>query len=178
MQKLTEEEFMEVAKSWYKDYLKTYDHSYNKTEIRPFNLGMRPKTLKEFFKNSNDWKDYHKHSNAIRAYRNVITHSVKIASFPHSDNDKVVFVPKKEKIHVYKRWEAVLQASSDLQKLKNDFVNARHQMKLDIELLEDVLNKLWLKPLEELKRLFFEENNKVLLQKYNIDLSSLTPGQP
>jgi hypothetical protein len=51
-------------------------------------------------------------------------------------------------------------------------------MKLDIELLEDILNKLWLKPLEELKGLFFEENNRVLLQKYNIDLSSFTHGQP
>jgi hypothetical protein len=114
--------FMEVAKSWYKDYSNTYDRTYNKTEIRPFNLGMRSKALKEFFKNSNDWKDYYKHSNVIRAYRNVITHSVKIATLRY--NDEIVLVPKKEKIPTYKRWEAVLQASSNLQKLKNDFINA------------------------------------------------------
>jgi hypothetical protein len=77
MQELTEEEFKKVAKSWYKDYSKKYDHLYNKTEIRPFNLGMRAKALKEFFKNSNDWKNYYKHSNAIRAYRNVITHRLR-----------------------------------------------------------------------------------------------------
>jgi hypothetical protein len=50
-------------------------------------------------------------------------------------------------------------------------------MKLDIELLEDILNKLWLKPLEELKRLFFDEKNEVLCKKYNIDFSSLNSGQ-
>jgi hypothetical protein len=176
MEKMTGEEFMEVVKSWYRDYSKQHDHSYNKTEIRPFNLGTRAKALKEFFKNSNDWRDYYKHSNAIRAYRNVITHSVKIASLPY--NDEIIFVPKKEKIQIYKRWEAVLQASSDLQKLKTDFMNARHQMKLDIELLEDILNKLWLKPLKELKRLFFDENNIILLQKYNIDLLCLAFRQP
>jgi hypothetical protein len=76
----------------------------------------------------------------------------------------------KKKINVYKRWEAVLQASKDWQTLESGFVNARHQMKLDIELFEDILNKLWLKPLEALKRLFLEENNRVLLYEYNIDV--------
>lgn len=170
MQRLTEEHFCQVAKSWYKDYQKMYDGSYNKSEIRPFNLGVRGKMLKEWFGNSNEWKKYRQHSNALRTYRNIITHGIKIASFAYSGD--VVFVPKKEKIQTYKKWEAVFEASFNVQKLRGDFINARHQMKLDIELLEDILNELWLTPLKKLKGLLFDEKNRFLLGKYSIDFTS------
>lgn len=44
-------------------------------------------------------------------------------------------------------------------------------MILDIGTLEIILNKLWVKPIDDLKKLFFHEKNQTLLSKYNIGLT-------
>jgi len=68
-------------------------------------------------------------------------------------------------------WSDVFAVQQDIQKLKNDFINMKEQMILDIGRLEIILNSLWAKPINDMKKLFFEDKNKILLDKYNIDLA-------
>ena len=44
-------------------------------------------------------------------------------------------------------------------------------MNLDLVNLMRILNQLWVKPLGDLKKLFYEDRNERLLEKYNVELS-------
>jgi hypothetical protein len=44
----------------------------------------------------------------------------------------------------------------------------KEQMILDTETLEVMLNKLWHRPISDMKRLFFDDKNAVILGKYQI----------
>jgi len=44
-------------------------------------------------------------------------------------------------------------------------------MIIDIGTIEIIFNKLWNKPIDNLKTLLFKDKNKTLLKKYNISLT-------
>lgn len=170
LEKLSKEQFLKLAAEWYDDnYSRVHKHYLKKAKARPIILPGRKDVLGEYFGGSEDWNQYRRYTQKIREYRNVIAHDVQIGRFATIGG--VTLVPKKEKIQSYKRWSDVFAARRDGQKLRNDFINMTEQMILDIGKLEVILNKLWEKPLEDLKKLFFEDRNEILLTKYNIELT-------
>lgn len=170
LQELKKEDFLKLAEKWYDDkYSKVYENYLKKGKPSPMKLPSRQNVLDEYFQDSVDWKEYKSHTQKIRGYRNVIVHDVQIGMITPIDAGGVL-VPKKEKIQDYKKWSYVFAAKRDAEKLRDDFIDMKEQMILDIRTLEIILNKLWVKPINDLKKLFFDEKNETLLGKYNIDL--------
>jgi len=169
LQELKKEDFLKLAEKWYNDnYSKIYENYLRKGKVVPIRLPNRGNVLDEYFKNSEDWKEYKRHTQKIREYRNIIVHDVQIGRIINVGG--IPLVPKKEKIQKYKKLSCVFAVRQDIQKFKNDFINMKEQMILDIGRLEIILNKLWTKPIRDMKKLFFEDKNEILLKKYNIDL--------
>jgi len=170
LQELKKEDFLKIAEKWYDDnYSKIYGDYLKKGKTVPIKLPSRQNILDEYFKDLGDWKEYKRYTQKIKEYRNIIVHDVQIGKIITIGG--ITLVPKKEKIQDYKKWSDVFAVQQDIQKLKNDFINMKEQMILDIGRLEIILNNLWAKPINDMKKLFFEDKNKILLDKYNIDLT-------
>ncbi|MHC1611272.1 MAG: hypothetical protein ACXQTW_06725 [Candidatus Methanospirareceae archaeon] len=170
LQELKKEDFLKIAEKWYDDnYSKVYGDYLKKGKTVPIKLPSRQNILDEYFKDLGDWKEYKRYTQKIKEYRNIIVHDVQIGKIITIGG--ITLVPKKEKIQDYKKWSDVFAVQQDIQKLKNDFINMKEQMILDIGRLEIILNNLWAEPINDMKKLFFEDKNKILLDKYNIDLT-------
>jgi len=171
LEQLPKERFLAMAEKWYdKNYSKIYDYYLKKGRVFSLRLPTRTHVLDEYFEEEPDaWKQYKQLSQKIREYRNAMLHDVQIMGVLNSDN--VLLVPKKEKIHHYQRWHANNKVRQHLEKYKDDFIEPRGQMASDSEHIESLLNDLWRKPIEDMKKLFFEEKNKLLLKKCNIKLT-------
>lgn len=170
LQELKKEDFLKLAEKWYNDnYSNVYENYLKKGKAVPIRLLNRGNVLDEYFKDSEDWKEYKRHTQKIREYRNIIVHDAQIGRIISLGG--IPLVPKKEKIQNYKKWSYVFAVQQDVQKLKGDFINMKEQMILDIGSLEVILNDLWTKPINDLCKLFFDDKNKILLKKYNIDLT-------
>lgn len=171
LQELTKEDFLTIAENWYdNNYKKVYAHYLNKGKPQPMKLPSRANVLDEYFDKELCWKQYKNFSQRIREYRNVIVHDIQIARII-SYTSGMALVPKKEKIQLYKKWSAVFSAQNDIKRVKNDFINMKEQMVMDIGTLENILNEMWVKPLNDLKKLVYEDKNEKLLDKYNLDLA-------
>lgn len=170
LQELKKEDFLKISERWYDDnYSKVYEDYLKKGKSATIKLPSRKNVLDEYFEDQEDWREYQRYSQKIREYRNIIVHDIQIGKIITIGG--IPLVPKKEKIQDYKKWSYVFVAQQDIQKLKNDFINMKEQMILDIGNLEIILNKLWNKPIKDLRNLFFKDKNEILLEKYNIDLT-------
>jgi hypothetical protein len=170
LQELTKNDFSKLAEEW-------YDNNYAKVCENYLKKGKRPhieipeiqSVLDKYFQGLEKWKEYKRRTQKIREYRNVIVHDVQIGSFRMPGD--ITLVPKKEEIRKYKRWVNIFAAQENIPKLEKDFINMKEQMILDIGTLEIILNELWKKLIDDLKKLFFDDKNEILLKKYNIDLA-------
>jgi hypothetical protein len=170
LEKLTKEEFLNLAETWYKEhYSEVYENYLMKGKPPPIRLPKRQDVLREYFADSEEVKEYSRHTQKLREYRNILTHYVQIAKIVIKED--ITLVPKKEKIQSYKKWSEVFKAQEDVARLKRDFIEMKEQMVSDIWTLEIILNKLWLKPIKDLRKFFYEDKNEVLLSKYNIELT-------
>jgi hypothetical protein len=170
LHELTKEDFLKLAEKWYDDnYPKVYEDYLKKGKPAPIRLPSRRNVLDEYFKDQEEWKRYKRHSQMIREYRNIIVHDTQIGRIISVGG--IPLVPKKEKIQNYKKWSHVFAAQQDIGRLKSDFINMIEQMILDIGNLEVFLNSLWTEPINDLRKLFFDDKNRILLKKYNIDLT-------
>ena len=170
LQELGKDEFLKMAATWYeKNYKTVYEHYLNKGKPPPLKLPSRTNVLEEYYDNEQSWKQYKSFSQRIREYRNVIVHDIQIARIITSPTG--VVVPRKEKIQAYKKWSSVFAVRGDSKKIAEDFIDMKEQMNLDIVNLMKVLNDLWVKPVGDLKKLFHEDRNESLLEKYNLQLS-------
>ena len=115
-----------------------------------------------------DWKAYAKFSNQIRGYRNKVVHDVAMGTVL---SGKFHLVPRKERVHDYTAMRSVQEAASDIKRLKRDFIVREEQMVADLRSIQALLNGLWEKPITDLSTLFYEEQNAVLLQKYNLEFT-------
>ncbi len=84
--------------------------------------------------------------------------------------DRLRIVPGKGKIQKYKRWSQIYEVLEEPIKLKRDFINDKELMISDLGNIQNLLNGLWEKPIEELEKLFYKEKNEKLLSKFNISL--------
>jgi len=171
LQKLKKEDFLKLAGDWYdKNYSQLYDKYLSKGKSPPIGIPNRKNILDEYFKSESNWSDYKKFSQQLREYRNVIVHNVQIGRIINYEN--IQLVPKKEKIQNYKMFWEVFSAARNVKKLKEDFINMREEMVMDIGKLEIFLNKLWEKPIKSFEKLLFQEKNEKLLRFYNIVLEN------
>jgi len=86
------------------------------------------------------------------------------------DGVKTPWVPRKDKVQQYKTWSSIEAAAKDKEKLEADFIPMTAQMRSDIEQLTTLLNGIWSKPVEDMRRLLCEDRNRVLLAKYDLIL--------
>ena len=170
LQELEKNDFLKLAENWYdRNYSKVYEDYLKKGKPAPIKLPSRQDILDEYFSASENWKKYKGHTQKIREYRNIIVHNVQIGKITTPDG--ISFVPRKEKIQNYKKWSDVFAALQDIQKLRNDFINMKEQMILDIGNLEIILNNLWANPIDDMKKMLYKDKNELLLNKYNINLT-------
>ncbi len=126
----------------------------------------RQSPLDEYFGDSDDWKQYRFHSGKIREYRDIILRNIQIGRVVLAGD--MALVPRKERIQDYRRWPSVYLAADDPVRLQNHFIVMKEQMLPDIETVETLLNRLWLRPTADMKRLFFDDKNPIILGKYQI----------
>ncbi len=134
--------------------------------VRPVASPGGQNVLDEYFEGSNEWKEYKVHTRKLREFRDAIMRNFQIGRVIVVGD--IVLVPRKEYIQDYRKWPAVFKAAEDPDKLQSHFIDMKEQMLLDIQTLEVMLNKLWEKPLSDMKRLFFDDKNAVILSKYQI----------
>ena len=108
---------------------------------------------------------YNTFSNRIRQYRNKVVHDVAIGNVIVG---KIHLVPRKEKIQDYGDLQAVQAATKDWARLKRDFIVREEQMSADLRAIQALLNALWKRPIDKFSALFYESQNRNLLQKYNL----------
>lgn len=167
---LSRKEFLEMAARWYeKEYPKAYDHYHRKGKGKPVYLPPRQMILDTYFPPQDaGWKAYAKFSNQIRGYRNKVVHDVAMGTVL---SGKFHLVPRKERVHDYTAMRSVQEAAGDIKRLKRDFIVREEQMSIDLHSMQVLLNGLWEKPIADLSALFYEEQNAVLLRRYNVELA-------
>jgi hypothetical protein len=126
----------------------------------------RQGALDEYFGGSEDWKEYKLHARKVHEYRDAILRNIQIGRVIIAGD--IVLVPRKEHIQDYRKWPSVFLAADDANRLQSHFIDMKEQMVLDTETLEVMLNKLWQRPISDMKRLFFDDKNAVILSKYQI----------
>jgi len=132
----------------------------------PMALPGRQGVLDEYFGSSDDWREYKLHARKIRDYRDAIVRNIQIGRVIVAGD--IVLVPRKEHIQDYRKWPSVFAAAEDPNRLQSHFIDMKEQMIQDTETLEVMLNKLWHRPISDMKRLFFDDKNAVILGKYQI----------
>jgi hypothetical protein len=137
-----------------------------KTGTAPAASPGRHGVLDECFGGSEDWKEYKLHARKVREYRDAILRNIQIGRVIIVGD--IVLVPRKEHIQDYRKWPSVFLAADDPNRLQSHFIDMKEQMILDTETLEVMLNKLWQRPISDMKRLFFDDKNAVILGKYQI----------
>lgn len=145
IQQLSEDEFLSLAKDYYKNnYPKAYQYYQRKGKMPIIKIPDIPDILSQFFKENNTekaYKDYRTFSQEIREYRNIIVHCSQIGSIILSDG--TMMVPQKNKIRNYDTWRKVFSGGANPKTLKKDFINSRIQMNSDLLELKKLINKLW-----------------------------------
>jgi hypothetical protein len=152
------------------DSLKLAEDRYESQPVRgnlaPMALPGRQSALDEYFGGADDWREYKLHSKKVREYRDAILRNIQIGRVIVLG--EMVLVPRKEHIQDYRKWPSVFLAAEDPNRLQSHFIDMKEQMILDTETLEVMLNKLWHRPISDMKRLFFDDKNAVILGKYQI----------
>lgn len=167
LEKLSREDFLALAGTWYDEhYPNVYEHYLRVGKPPPMRLPMRSSVLEEYFGKSAPWKNYKRLSQKIREYRNVIVHNYQIAFILFGNG--VSYVPKKEKIRDYKKWNQVFAGAGDLATFERDFIRRELQMERDLDEITGSLNALWEKPLADMEQLLFTDHNEKLLEKYDL----------
>lgn len=169
IQELSEDEFLSIAKNYYKNnYKKAYEYYQRKSRMPIIKIPDIPDILSDFFEENNAkgaYSSYKAFSQEIRQYRNVIVHCPQIGSIFLDDGTKMV--PKKKKIGNYDTWRKVFAAARSPRTLREDFISPHLQMNNDLRDLKRLINSLWDTVLLNINNLQHEKNY-LLLQ--NLDL--------
>lgn len=167
LKRLNKDSFLELAEDWYdKNYEKVYEIYLRKGKPDWMRIPSAKNVLDEYYGDDKYWKDYKDISRRVREYRNVIVHQPQLGRLYDSQGNKSV--PQLDKIHDYKKWSAFFSAVTDEERMTRDFVYASSHMNHSIAELERNLNNLWEKPIHDMKQLFLEEQNPILLAKYDL----------
>lgn len=167
-ERLTKDEFLEIAGNWYdKNYLTLYDLYLKKGKHIPIEIPRRNNILKEYYSDDSSWRKYSLFSQGIKTYRNKIIHYYILARL--HDQYGNWYIPKKEKVNKYRRWADLQKAISGITLIPEDFIEENTQMIGDLDEMKRVLQVLWEKPINDMNELLYVQKNELLLKKYNLE---------
>lgn len=168
--KLTRNEFMERAGVWYdENFIHAYEYYHSKG--KPYNMPVPigKYLLKEYLGTNPMLKEYLSFSNNIRAFRNAVVHGVVQARIIDPVN-KIVVIPKPEKISKYRSWRDIQNATSpDI--IEKDFSEEDTQLQESIQSLEIRLNNLWSKLIQDFEGEFYSLERSQLRQMFRIEFT-------
>lgn len=172
LQKLTRENFLNLAGNWYDKYYPTlYEYYLSKGRALPIRIPSRKNVIKEFFKeylrNDHLRKRYINHSRAIREFRNVIVHDVQVGRLGINGQ---IYLPKPQVIQRYRTWRDVFGAANNPEIIGRDFALKSEQMRSDLSTLETILNEIWNLIIEEFIAEFYSPTRQVLRNMYGVIL--------
>ncbi len=174
LSKLSREKFLQMAGEWYdKNYSNFHKHYLSKGKSPPLKLPSRNNLLEEYLGSSRIRKDYKRHSQSIREFRNTVVHDVKIARIIKRGGQTLI--PKPTKIQSYKSWRNVATVANNEDKIKKDFAEVYQQSKEDIGTLESLINSLWDRIITEFREEFYSEERSTLRDLFNIEFSQNRP---
>ena len=170
LQNLSQQEFIEIAKTWYEtNYPTLHEHYLSKGKTTKITIPAREYVLTEYFGKLPEWKKYVTFTQKVKQYRNVIVHNHTVAFL--MDNNGINYVPKKEKISEYRKWADNNKAIEHPEKFATDFIVRETLMNQDLKEMKVVLHNLWKKPIEDMRELLFVEKNQTLLSKYDLKIT-------
>lgn len=168
LQKLSKEEFLDLAGEWYDQYYGTlYDHYYSKGKHNPIKIPNKKYIILEYMPSSEAWKDLSKFMNLIRAYRNKIVHNTVLGRLITKEN--IALVPNLELINYYPTWEEISSARNVAYKVESDFSEMGKQIQASIQGLEKRINKLWAEIIDDFKNEFFAEDRTELRNLFGFE---------
>lgn len=174
LQWLGRDEFFDLVGAWYDErYPGLYDHYLSKGKSPPLRLPSRQNILEEYLGHSETWKEYKRHSQPIREFRNVVVHDVRVGRIVVNGE---VFIPKPKAIQRYKTWREVFAVVNNQDQFGRDFVQPGLQTKDDLTRLETVLNQLWEEFLiAEFEQEFYSSERTALRELYGIEFENNSP---
>lgn len=169
LSELPRAEFLELAAEWYdQSYPGLYEHYLLKGKGGSFSFPSKKSLVREYLGGKSEaWKRYCDYVGTLRPYRNFLVHDVALGEVRGADGMR--FVPKKGRLSAYKKLDQVFVAASDVERRNKDFIAPEQQMTEDFTERQSVLNLVWAKPIEDLTELLYQERNKNILEKYNLD---------
>ncbi len=168
LHRLSKNKFMKLANNWFDEhYGSIFNYYLNKgKKPPPIPLPGRSNILDEYFEGYQPWNDFVRFSQLIKQYRNAIVHNYQIG-FVQNNNGQH-FVPKKEKIPKYKKWDEVFKGAADSKKFANDFIDRETQMVNDLKEMQNKLQGLWDKPVNDINDLLYRQQNAIILNQYDL----------
>ena len=171
LQQLSRWRFLRMAWQWYDErYPALYEYYLSKGKSPPLRLPSRRNILEEYLGRSEVWKEYKRHSQSLREFRNVIVHDVEVGRVVINGE---VFIPRPRVIQRYRTWREVFAAVGDPDKIRRDFVQPAPQAKDDLAKLETILNQLWEEPLiADFEEEFYSPERTALREMYVMEFEN------
>jgi len=175
LQGLSKDEFLCKAEDWYQEnYSKVYQHYISKGKFYPIRVCGSTDLFKEYFgKASNARKKFKRQVQLIREFRNVVVHNVKIGRIDVEGGPTLM--PKPSVIQKYKTWREITAILSDKATVKKDFVNQFSQAEEDITNLEQAINELWEKLMNDFLDEFYSPDRAILRSLFSIEFVHSAP---
>ncbi|MFH1636487.1 MAG: hypothetical protein ABIG63_21100 [Chloroflexota bacterium] len=175
LQGLGKDEFLCKAENWYQEnYSKVYQYYLSKGNFYPIRVCSSTDLLTEYLgKASNARKKFKHQAQLIREFRNVIVHNVKVGRIVVEGGP--ILIPKPNVIQKYKSWREISAILSDKAKVKKDFVEQYYQAEEDIISLEQAINEVWEKLINDFMDEFYSPDKPFLRSLYNIEFIRSTP---
>jgi hypothetical protein len=171
LQKLSRDEFLDKAREWYDENYPNFCKYYlSKGKSPPIKLlSVRANLLAEYLGDSEERKDYAKHSQSIRQFRNVVVHNVKVGKIA-APNGKIL-VPKPTLVHKYRSWHQVANIANNWDAVRDEFVEPHRQSREDTEALERLINRLWERMIDDFEEEFYSDDRTSLRGMFSIEFS-------
>lgn len=165
LHQLTLEEFLnDYAKRWYEKYYKrSYQYYYSKGKDYPIKLLDISTSLAEEY--IGQTSEYFTFALNIRQYRNHTIHNIILSRIVTSPK---VYIPKIDRILDYRNWEEVESAAGKSEKFEQDFIELENGLSLWMNKLEQLLNQVWEKLIEDLLIELDSKENNSMYKKMNL----------
>jgi hypothetical protein len=170
---LSRDEFLGKAGDWYdKHYEDTRRYYLSKGRTRPIRLVSERDLLKEYLEDTPHWPRYFNETNRIHVYRSVIIHDIRLGRIlPRDATNNEYLVPRPEQVREgkYRTWEEVQKVAGDKNIVKQHFVERYELARTSLSALEQLLNDVWDKLIEDFAEEFYSRENPSLRHKFDIE---------
>lgn len=141
LQKLTENEFVELAKEWYEEfYPNTFEYYQSKGKFRSISIPCRKNIVHEFFQKEKTWKNFENFFIKIKTYRNKLVHAPFMLNVKYKD---AIFVPTLGKILDYQHYDLIREATKKKEVFDRDFLLKEAMIESTYEKALIHLNSIW-----------------------------------